>query len=29
VGIHELVDVIATLASTQVPRGVDAASSMR
>jgi len=29
VGIHELVDVVATLANTQVPRGVDAASSMR
>ena len=29
VGIHELVDVVATLAGTQVPRGVDAASSMR
>ena len=29
VGIRELVDVVATLAGTQVPRGVDAASSMR
>ena len=29
VGIHELVQVVATLAGTQVPRGVDAASSMR
>ncbi len=29
VGIHELVDVVAALAGTQVPRGVDAASSMR
>jgi CheY-like chemotaxis protein len=29
VGIHELVDVVATLAGTQAPRGVDAASSMR
>ena len=29
VGIHELVDVVATLAGTQVPRGVDAASSTR
>src|SRR5258705_1443236 len=29
VGIHELVDVVATLANTQVRRGVDAASSMR
>jgi CheY-like chemotaxis protein len=29
VGIHELVDVVATLAGTRVPRGVDAASSMR
>ena len=29
VGIHELVEVVATLAATQVPRGVDAAASMR
>jgi CheY-like chemotaxis protein len=29
VGIQELVDVVATLAGTQTPRGVDAASSMR
>src|SRR5467141_855894 len=29
VGIQELVDVVATLAGTPVPRGVDAASSMR
>ncbi len=29
VGIHELVDVVATLAGTRVARGVDAAASMR
>ena len=29
VGIHELVDVVATLARTQVARGVDAAASTR
>ena len=29
VGIHELVDVVATLAGREAPGGVDAASSMR